>query len=355
MSDVPAHDTPLSARVALAIEIAEGGMRIVATRANANANTNAAQPGRQWRCQMSAPPAPDELLAALDALIGQALADETGPADHPSAITVALWDEVDASRGLVRGMRHAPDPSTWADFPLAARLSERWRAAVIVQSAVAAAGLAEARVGAGQGYRVALYLHSGRTITSALIADGAITPDATGRAGMLGHWLVGPDGPRCACGLRGHLDPLASAQSIVRATIGLASGSDASTAAMLRVSGGRAEAMTVAQLTQLAREGDPAAQTVLEGAWDALAVSLANLVAALDPDVIILGGATGAAGEAFCGPLRERLAALCEAWRPTPDLLPGSLGAHATLIGAGLLAQRAAAESPIRAAKDGRA
>ena len=340
MSDIPALDASPSAGTALAIEIAEGGMRMVATRANEN--ITAGQPGHHWRRQVSAPPAPDELLAALDALIGQALADETEPEGHPSAIGVALWDEVDAARGLVRGMRHAPDPSAWEGFPLAARLAERWRAPVRLQSAVAAGGLAEAAVGAGQGYRVALYLHSGRTITSALIADGAITPDAMGRAGMLGHWLVAPDGPRCACGQRGHLDPLASAQSIVRATIGLAAGSDASTAAMLGVSGGRAEAMTVAQVTQLARDGDPAAQTVLENAWDALALALANLVAALDPDVIILGGAPGAAGEAFCGALRERLAALCGAWRPTPVLLPGSLGAHATLIGAGLLARGSA-------------
>ena len=340
MSDIPALDASPSAGTALAIEIAEGGMRMVATRANEN--ITAGQPGHHWRRQVSAPPAPDELLAALDALIGQALADETEPEGHPSAIGVALWDEVDAARGLVRGMRHAPDATAWEGFPLAARLAERWHAPVRLQSAVAAAGLAEAAVGAGQGYRVALYLHSGRTITSALIADGAITPDAMGRAGMLGHWLVAPDGPRCACGQRGHLDPLASAQSIVRATIGLAAGSDASTAAMLRVSGGRAEAMTVAQVTQLARDGDPAAQTVLENAWDALALALANLVAALDPDVIILGGAPGAAGEAFCGPLRERLAALCSAWRPTPNLLPGSLGAHATLIGAGLLARGSA-------------
>jgi glucokinase len=333
MPEAPQRNTS-STRVPLGVEIAEGGMRLVVARASE----------RRWRRQLTAPPSPDEALATLNTLIGQALNEGADSVAQPAAMGVALWDDVDPARGVVRGMRHASTSSEWGNFPLAARLSEHWRAPVRLCQAAAAAGLAEAMTGAGQGYHVALYLHSGRTISSALITDGALTSDATGRSGMLGHWLVGLDGPRCACGQRGHLDPLASAQSIVRATIGRASGSDASTAAMLRVSGGRAEAMTVRQVTQLASEGDPAARAVLETASDALAVALANLVAALDPDVIILGGAPSEAGEAFCAPLRERLTSLCIPWRPVPDLVAGQMEARAAaLTGAALLAQRLSA------------
>ena len=95
--------------------------------------------------------------------------------------------------------------------------------------------------------------------------------------------------------------------------------------------------MTVRQVVQLAEEGDHAARAVLERAWDALAVTLANLVAALDPDVVILGGPPAEAGEGFCQPLRERLAILCGSWRPSPDLLPSALDSRAALIGACLL------------------
>ena len=343
MSDVPPDGASSPTRLPLGVEVAEGWLRMVAARADATITGN--QTGRRWRRQLSAPSSPGEALAALNTLIGQALTDQSGdpePALRPGAIGLALWDNVDPARGVTYGIHHASPTSGWDDFPLAKRLADHWQAPVALQPAVAAAGLAEVTHGAGQGYRVALYLHSGRTIASALITRGEITPGATGRSGMLGHWLIAADGPRCSCGLRGHLDPLASAQSIIRTTIGLASGSDESTAAMLRVSGGRAEAMTVKQVAQLAHEGDPAARTVLENAWDALAAALANLVAALDPDVIILGGAPAEAGEAFCGPLRERLAALCGSWRPVPDLLPGHLEARtAALIGAGLLAQKA--------------
>ncbi len=321
----PPQNPTTTVNDAIGIEIADGGMRLAARHGITGATRHR---------RLSAPPDPDEAVDTLNDLIAEVIRDDTAPHTHPDALGVAVWGDVDPARGVTPGMPHAEG---WDNFPLADRLASRWEIPVLLTSAVAAAGLAEAASGAGQHRRVVLYIHSGRTIASALIEEGAIFAGASGRAGKLAHWLIQPDGPRCACGQSGHLDPIASAQSIVRATIGLASGSDESTAAMLRVSGGRAEAMTVRQVVQLAEEGDNAAYTVLERAWDALAVTLASLVAALDPDVIILGGPPAEAGDGFCQPLRERLAMLCGSWRSAPDLLPGTLDPRAALIGACLL------------------
>lgn len=327
----PDAGATLLASLGVAIEIADGGMRIVATLA-----TDSGASGRRWRRQLNAPPSADEALIALNELIGQVLAEGTQNAKQPAALGIALWGDVEPIHGVTLGMPHAQG---WEGFPLAAQLAKRWHAPVRLQSAVAAAGLAEAATRAGEQHRVVLYVHSARTIAGALIANGDIVPGASGRAGKLGHWLVNPDGPRCACGQRGHLDPIASAQAIVRRTIGLASRSDESTEAMLRVAHGRAEAMTVRQVIQLASEGDSAATTVLESAWDALAVALANLVAALDPDVIILGGPPAEAGDSFCGPVRDRLAQLCGSWRPAPAVVAGMLEPRAALTGACLMAR----------------
>lgn len=319
----PPPRTTIEVNNAIGIEIADGGMRLTAKHATTNTI---------HRRRLASPPTPDEAIDALNDLIAEVTRDDAAP--HADAIGVAVWGDVDPARGAILSMPHTEGGDA---FPLAERLADHWQIPIVLTSAVAAAGLAEATSGAGQRYRVVLYAHSGRTVASALIEDGAIFAGASGRAGKLAHWLVSPDGPRCACGQSGHLDPIASAQSIVRATIGLASGSDESTAAMLRVSGGRAEAMTVRQVVQLAEEGDSSARTVLERAWDALALALANLVAALDPDVIILGGPIAEAGEGFCQPLRERLARLCGSWRSAPELLPGALGPRAALVGACLL------------------
>lgn len=326
IGDTPQTFAATHATHGIGIEISDGGMRMVAAPA-----TNCTLSSQRVHRRLDAPPTPDEALAALDDLIGRALADDEVNHQPLDAIGLVLWGDVDPVRGVTLSV---PPAIGWEEYPLAATLRNRWAVPVHVQSAVAAAGLAETIFGAGIGRQVVLYVHSGRTIASAMVARGEIVPGASGRAGRLGHWIVRPDGPRCACGQRGHLDPIASAQSIVRTTIGLASGSDESTAAMLRVSGGRAEAMTVGQVVQLANEGDPAARQVLDTAWDALALALANLVAALDPDIIVLGGPPAEAGDAFCEPLRERLSALLGSWRATPIIAPATLDSHAALLGA---------------------
>lgn len=325
MGDNPLTPIAPHATHGIGIEVGDGGMRIIAARAD-----NSERTGTRWHRRLHAPPSPDEALATINDLISDMLAAEntSRPLD---ALGVALWGDVDPVRGATLGL---PPASGWEDYPLAANLGNRWEVPVHVQSAVAAAGLAETILGAGTGRQVVLYVHSGRTIASALIARGEIVPGASGRAGKLGHWIVRPEGPRCACGQRGHLDPIASAQSIVRTTIGLASGSDESTAAMLRVSGGRAEAMTVRQVIQLVNEGDPAARQVLDAAWDALALALANIVVALDPDIIVIGGPPADAGDAFCEPLRERLSAFLASWRATPIIAPAKLDSRAALLGA---------------------
>jgi glucokinase len=252
---------------------------------------------------------------------------------------VAVWGRVAAQRGVVAHLGHS---AAWDNYPLAATLSANLGAPVAVASATAAAALAEAtQHGAAQGARI-LYVQNGRSIACALVADGTVQASAGGADGQLGHLRVRDDGPRCSCGLRGHLEPLASAQALVRTMIGRAADSDASTAAMHRITGGRAEAMTAAQVVTLAAEGDAVAAGVVTEAQDALAVALASAVALLAPEVVIIGGLLVEAGDAFLVPLRERLTALVAPFAPVPALQWGALEPIGALRGAGLLAERVA-------------
>jgi glucokinase len=229
--------------------------------------------------------------------------------------------------------------SGWEDFPLARALAERWGGPAVILTTTQAATLAEARLGAGRGRQQVIYLWLGRSVAAGLLLHGTLYLGAHGAAGNLAHWQARPDGPRCSCGARGHLEPITSAQSLVRTMIGRAVDAPASEAAMLRITGGRAEAMTAEQVARLAAEGDPVAVGVVGEALDALAPALANLAVALDPDVIVLGGPLAGAAAGFVAPLGARVAALCQPFMAAPPVHAGELDPVAALVGAVLAAR----------------
>ncbi len=310
-------------RILLGLEIADSGTRLAAC-------IPAVADARRWHSRLSTPPTPADCIAALASLAGEVLRD-TG-VERVSAVGVAAWGHVDAVRGVIS---HLGATASWDGYPLRVALAASIGAPVAVASATEAGALAEAeRFGTSPGQRV-LYVSNARTITSALVVDGAIE----GVEGQIGHLRVRDEGPRCSCGLHGHLEPIASAQSIVRTMIGRASDSDESHAVMQRISGGRAEAMTASQVVALAEQGDPIAAAVVGEALDALAVALADVVAVAAPSVVILGGPLVEAGEGFIGQLRERVVALVAPFAPPPALRWGALEPFAALLGAARVAE----------------
>jgi glucokinase len=75
------------------------------------------------------------------------------------------------------------------------------------------------------------------------------------------------------------------------------------------------------------------------GWW--VAVGLANLVNALDPQAIVIGGGLVDAGELLLEPVRQSFLELVEAVevRPEVPILAAALGPHAGAVGAGLLGE----------------
>ena len=295
-------------------------------------------PSRQIRrSHAEAPLSPAEASATITRLI-QEIQKEVGAANSPEgAICCALEADLDAERQRVVSMRYTPG---WEDVDFRAVLAERIPGVISLATVTEAAAVAEYERGAGRGQKSQLYILPTRGITACYIEQGQILRGAHGAAGSLDHWPVREDGPRCGCGGRGHLATLASAQSIVRFMIGRASASDESTAAMLRISGGRAEAMSATQVVELAAMGDAAAQSVIEDAAEALASALAALCLTLDPGSIVIGGSLSLAQPYYFQMLNERLRAHLAGVISPPLVVPGALEPNTALIGAGILAAR---------------
>jgi glucokinase len=323
------------------IELAEGATRIAVTLAM--------EPhGRRWQQRLPTPPTPDEAVEVIAGLIeaarsdtAEATAASSESAGAPGTVGLAVWGDVDSHAGVVRRL---PPRGEWAQYPLARRLASRLGAReeprVTVVSGAQAAALAAAQLGDGMVASSLLYVHLGRVVSSAYVSRGRILAGAHGAAAHLAHVAVQQEGPRCACGGRGHLDAIASAQAIVRTMIGRASDSDDSTAAMLRITGGRAEAMTAAQVVALAEAGDPAAHAVTAGAVSALACALAHAVTLLDPEVLVLDGVLAGSGSGFQAALQAELNRMCGPLSPAhllhAAILPTSAAA---LLGARLVGE----------------
>ena len=116
--------------------------------------------------------------------------------------------------------------------------------------------------------------------------------------------VIAMDGPQCACGSRGCLEALASGSAIGR--MGREAAAQEAGARILRHTGGEKNAVTGAHVAMAAAEGDPKAQAILSSATRALGIGVANVMNALGPELIVLGGGVVAKnGDRFVSSVAE--------------------------------------------------
>ncbi len=184
---------------------------------------------------------------------------------------------------------------------------------------VRAALVAEVGAGAARGVHNVLFIALGTGIAAAVMVDGQILA-ADGWAGELGHVVVDPLGPTCACGGMGCLEAMSSASAVART--------------YARRTGSRLDARAVASLVE---GGDPVATEVWTGAVQALARGLVSAVALTGVELILIGGGLAQSGETLLQPLRTAVAEQLTFHRP-PRIERAVLGDRAGCLGAAHLA-----------------
>jgi glucokinase len=258
----------------------------------------------------------DALLQALDEMVEQ-VSDEVGSAE---ALGFGIPSTIDQRSGRAVSSVHIP----LAGLDFRTRMGQRFQLPVAIDNDGNAAAIAEWTLGAGAGTQHMVMVTLGTGIGGGLILDGKPYRGAMGAGAELGHMVLKYDGPSCigTCPGRGHFEALASgtaANAAARSVLG--------------------EDATGHDLVRLASEGDPRATEALAGLGRILGAGLASLVNVFNPEVIVLGGGFGKAGELLFAPAREVVAR--EALAPARDLVrivPAELGSEAGLIGAGLIA-----------------
>lgn len=276
--------------------------------------------------RLPTPPGGDSLVTWLAATIRGSV--ERRPEGHCVGFGVVVPGIVDAIRGTVRA---APNVG-WVDVPLHSRLTRLTGLPGLVGHDVRLAGLAEWRLGSGQGVDNLLFLTLGTGIAGAMVADGRML-EAGGYAGEIGHTRVRAAGDwRCVCGQAGCLETLASAAGVSRRFGRLRDSANAG-GLDLSLSDGRAQAQRVADLARL---GDPAAVATFDRVAAGLTEALTSYVTLLGPELIVIGGGLCGAADLFLPQVVDGLTKRMTFQR-RPRLAVALLGADAGVIGAGLL------------------
>jgi glucokinase len=156
-------------------------------------------------------------------------------------------------------------------------------------------------------------------------------------AGELGHMVVsanGHDGPRCSCGKPGHLEAFASESAIIermRTRLVVAP-------PRLKASWLASPGVTVRRVFDSV-DTDEHARDVVDETVQVIGLALANLVTALNPDAIVIGGYVAEAGPSMIAAIRAKIRqyAFDQAARKV-TVASAQLGTDAGLIGAVTLA-----------------
>jgi len=276
-----------------------------------------------------------EPLEVIDAIAE--ITEEFRRDHHIKSIGVGAAGFVDATQSTVLFAPHL----AWRHEPLRDSVARRTRLPVLVDNDANAAGWAEWRFGAAQNEADLVLITLGTGIGGAIVIDGQPYRGQFGIAGEFGHMQVVPGGQPCPCGNRGCWEQYASGRVLTRrAREAATEGSDFG-ALLLAQAGGRVDAIGGALVTAHAQEGHEEAVAWIADVGDWLGVGIANLAAALDPGMFVIGGGVSDAGHLLIGPARAAFSRTLtgRGYRAEARIVQAHLGPEAGLIGAADMAR----------------
>lgn len=265
----------------------------------------------------------------------QALVREAGTA--PAALGMGVPGLIDLPRGVTKFLPNLP--TQWRDVPAASILSAALKCEAFLLNDVRSATFGELVFGLGREARTLVFFAVGTGIGGGVAVDGRLRLGPLGAAGELGHMTILPDGPVCGCGSRGCMETLASGPAIMAEGVRLLASGLAPR--LHEIAGGQASGVTCEAMARAAREGDANVREAVARAGRFLGIGVANMVTALHPDLVVVGGGVAGMGDLIMEPVREEV-------RRRVRMLPAesvriersALGDRAGVMGALALAAR---------------
>jgi predicted NBD/HSP70 family sugar kinase len=207
-----------------------------------------------------------------------------------AGVGIAAPGPLDAAKGTVLD---PPKLDGWHRVPLRSVLAAATGFEVTLEKDTTAAAVGELWTGDATAEGSFLFVYLGTGLGASAAREGGVIAGSTHNFGEIGHIMVDPDGPPCACGSRGCVEVVCTPQAIVE---------QAESAGVFDddPEGGTGEEVDerFMRLCQRAAAGEAPALGVLRRSAGHLAVLISVLTNLLDVDRVVLGGP-------FWGPLAD--------------------------------------------------
>jgi glucokinase len=300
------------------------GIDIGATKANIGLVTPAGKIIDSVRVPVPSNSSVENFIERLCEDVARLLAANDLKKDDCTFYGVGVPGTADTKTGLVE---YCPNLG-WEDVPAGAIFKNYLGVEVKVSQDSRLAAWAEYLLGAGRNYNSSICVAIGTGIGGGIIIDGKIFHGALNTAGEIGHSVFEKDGRPCNCGNRGCLERYSSGTGMIERAL-------ETYPEKFVDRPHKAETMF-----ELAYAGDQDMLGLIGQVVADLAVGIANAVAILSPEAVIVSGGLCIHEELIIKPLRELVYKYgYYAWTRKKQLKieKAQLGPEAPLIGAALL------------------
>jgi predicted NBD/HSP70 family sugar kinase len=261
---------------------------------------------------------PDALLAFLETTWPRLLEEVGKTLDDVRAVGVGVPGPVEFAAGRAV---NPPIMPGWDGFAVGAELTNRYGVPALVDNDVNIMAIGERSAMADPPADM-VFIKVGTGIGSGLILGGKIHRGTTGTAGDIGHVQIASDETPCRCGNLGCLEATAGGAAL---------------AGELAAAG--LEAEDARDVVQLVRSGEHVAIHAVRRAGRVIGEAMASIVNLLNPALIVVGGDLAAAGEQLLAGIREAIYQRSTALATHAlDIRPSTLGDHAGVVGAAMMA-----------------
>jgi glucokinase len=224
------------------------------------------------------------------------LIDSVWPDEPVDVICAAVPGPINPFTGIII---ETPNIPAWKKYPLAELLAIKYNVPAYIGNDANMAVLGEWLYGAGKGHHDIVYLTISTGIGGGVICGDKLIEGFRGMATELGHITVLPGGPVCSCGVRGHLEAVASGTAIA-------------TYAREQILAGRKSilgsgVLSARQISEAAQKGDELAKEAFIHAGEFIGQATADYLHMFNPSIVIFGGGVSLSGDLLLDPVKNSI------------------------------------------------